>query len=98
MFFGDDVVRAVCFCFGLCEFLEFLGERDVVEEGPRIVELAVPCSLEVAHAGEEFVEFFVADKGEKGRIYSRGVGVVCAIIVGAPEWFGGLANSCSILA
>lgn len=94
MFFWDCVVGAVCFCFGLGAFLEFFGERDIVEECPGVVELAVPCSFEVAHSREEFVEFFITDEGEEGGIYARRVRVVSAIEVGTPERFGRLANGC----
>ena len=49
--FGDCVVGAFRFCGGLSLSLEIVGEGDIVEEGPGVVELAVPGALEVAHRG-----------------------------------------------
>jgi hypothetical protein len=91
----DGVVRAICFGLGLGELLELFGEGHVVEEGPGVVELVVPCSFEVAHRRKEVEEFLVAHEGEEGSVYARGVGVVGTVVVGAPEWFRGLANGCS---
>jgi hypothetical protein len=39
------MVGALCFSFGLCEFLEFFGEGDIVEEGPGVIELVIPRSF-----------------------------------------------------
>ena len=61
MLFWDEVVFAFRFCLGLSKFLEFVGERDIVEEGPGIVEFVVPGSFEVTHGGDEVVKFFIAD-------------------------------------
>ncbi len=98
MFFWDHVVGAVCFCFGLREFLKFVGEGHIVEEGPGVIELGVPCSFEIAHAREEFVKFFIADEGEESSVYSGRVRVIGAVVVGAPERFEGFANGCRMLA
>lgn len=45
---------------GLSLLLEFLGERNIIEEDIGIVELAVPGALEVVHGLEQVVEFLVA--------------------------------------
>ena len=49
MLFRNDLVADLCFCESLCSFFEFLRKVYIVEEGPRIVELVVPCPFEVLH-------------------------------------------------
>ena len=68
VFFRDDVVVALGFGDGLSAPFELVGEGDVVEEGPGVVEFVVPRCFELFHGGNEFVEFFVADEGEEGGI------------------------------
>lgn len=46
---GDELVPGLGLGRGARLALEFLGEGDVVEEGPRVVELVVPRGLEVDH-------------------------------------------------
>lgn len=57
---GHELVSyfGVCGCFG--GFLEFFGEGLVVEEGPRVVELVVPRSLQILHALQHILEFFIS--------------------------------------
>ena len=45
----DELVADFGLGHGTCSVLELFGERYVVEEGPRVVELVVPCTLQVAH-------------------------------------------------
>jgi hypothetical protein len=88
------MVGAICGGFSLGECLELFRKGDVIEESPGVIELVIPSPFEVAHCEEKVLQFFVAHKGEKGRIYAWRVWTVGAVIVGAPEWFGGFANSC----
>ena len=68
--FGDNVVVALRLGDCLGPALEFFGELDIVEEGPGIVELVVPCCFQFFHRGDELVEFFVAHQGEEGGVYA----------------------------
>ena len=60
--FGDDVVGDIG--FGQCGggSFEFIGEGDVVEEGPGVVELVVPGGFKHLHGWYELMEFFVPHK------------------------------------
>lgn len=60
--FRDDVVGDIG--FGECggSSFEFIGEGDVVEEGPRVVELVVPSGFKHLHGGYELMEFFIPHK------------------------------------
>lgn len=64
VFLRDEFVAAFCFGKSLRLLLEFFGERDIVEEGPGVVELVVPCSFEVAHGGEHVVELLISYEGK----------------------------------
>lgn len=68
VFFGDDVIFALCGGGLLGAPLEFVGKGDVVEEGPGVVVLVIPGGLELFHGGDELAEFFVSDEGEEGGI------------------------------
>lgn len=68
---------------GACFLLELFREGLVVEEGPWIVEFAVPSPLKIYHGCHHVVHLFVADKGQQrgagsigvlgaGRIFARG--------------------------
>lgn len=66
--------------------LELLGEGHIVEEDIGIVELAVPCSLQISHCREQLTQFLIADQGNErsigaGRLLAIG-GVV--VFVGSP--------------
>lgn len=84
VFFGDKLVAALCFCFGLGAGFEFFCEGDVVEEGPGVVEFVVPGSFEVSHGSHHAFYLFVAHKREDSSVYARGIGVVGGIFVGSP--------------
>jgi len=94
VFLWNGIVEALCLRFGFCQCLEFFGEGNVVEEGPGVVELVIPCPFQIAHGREEVHEFFIAHEGEEGSVYARRVGIVGAVVVGAPEWLGGFADGC----
>ena len=55
------VFTVIAFCFGRrsCLLLELFGERDVVEEGPWVVELGIPCSFEVVHRLDHPINFLI---------------------------------------
>ena len=61
--------------------LEFFGERFVVDEGPRIVELMIPCPLEILYGHDELLKLFVADKRQKSSIYTIAVRIFGIIVV-----------------
>lgn len=84
VFWRDDFVVAGGARFGAGFGLEFFVEGFVVEEGPGVVEFVVPGPFEVAHGCNHPVDFFVADEGEDGGVYSGRVGVVDGVIVGSP--------------
>jgi hypothetical protein len=71
---------------GLRLLLEFLGEGLVIEEDIGIVELVVPCALEIAHGADQLVEFLVTDEGDEGGIGAGGLLAIWGVIVilGAP--------------
>lgn len=57
--------------------LELIGEGYIVEEDVGIVELAVPCSLQVGHCREQLTKFLIADEGNErsigaGRLFAVG--------------------------
>jgi hypothetical protein len=85
---------------GLCGcprlLLELLGEWLVIEEYPRVVELVIPCPLQVAHALQHIVDFFVAHQRYDGGIYTRAVRIIRCIIVAvdSAQWSGWFTRSC----
>lgn len=66
---------------GLGPPLELFGEGLVVEENVGIVELAVPCALEVLHCGDQLVQFFVPDEGDERGVDARRALAVGGVIV-----------------
>lgn len=58
--FWDDLVGNLGLGVFPCFSLEFLGERDVVDESPRVVEFTVPGSLQVLHGLDQLAKLFVA--------------------------------------
>lgn len=65
--------------FGHCLSLlfELIGEGHIVEEDIGIVELFVPCSLQVTHCREQLTQLLIADEGNKrsigaGRLFAIG--------------------------
>ena len=94
VFIRNDMVVAFGFGDGLGAPFEFVGEGDVVEESPRVVEFVVPCCLELFHGRNEVVEFFIADEGEERGVdagWGGGVWGVVACCV-APERLGRLTD------
>lgn len=61
--FWDQLVIALRFCRGARDTLELLRERDLVEEGPRIVELVVPRPFQITHRLYDACKLLVTDKG-----------------------------------
>lgn len=61
--------------------LELLIEGLVVEEGPRIIELVVPCPLEIAHRHQHVIQLPVAHEGNNGGVDAVGIGVIGRIVV-----------------
>lgn len=47
---------------GACLLLELFREGLVIEKGPGVVELVVPCPLEIYHGCHHVVHLFIADK------------------------------------
>lgn len=78
---GNELVSALCFCHCLGFLFEFLGEWDIVEECPWVVELAIPCSFEIFHRLKDLGKFLVTNEGEEGCIDAVGIGIVGCIIV-----------------
>ena len=58
----DSMIVALRLGLGLSFLFELLGERDIVEECPRIVKFGVPRSLEIAHGREEIFKLSVSDE------------------------------------
>ena len=54
------VIVAFCICSSLSLPLELFCEGDIIEEGPWVVELAVPRPLEIVHRRDKIVQFFVS--------------------------------------
>lgn len=92
--FGDEFVAALGFCLGAGAGFEFVGEGDVVEEGPGVVEFVVPGPFEVSHGLDHAVNFLVADEGEDGCIDSGGIGIVGGVVICSPELAGGFVGFC----
>jgi len=84
MFFGDEFIITFRFCNGLGFGLEFGSEGFVIEECPGVIKLVVPSSFKVFHSLNHTSKLIVSDKGEYCCVYSRGVGIVCGIVVCPP--------------
>ena len=61
--------------------LELLGEGHIIEENIRIVELAVPCSLEVTHCREQLIQLLIAHEANKRSIGACGLFAIGRVIV-----------------
>ena len=74
-------ILALGFGHSLSLLLELLGKGYIVEEDIRIVELAVPRSLQVSHCREQLTEFLIADEGNERSIGAGRFFAVGGIIV-----------------
>lgn len=70
MIFGNDMVGNLGGGHGGGFPFEFVGEGDIIEECPRVVEFMVPCFFELLHSGKEVGELSITNKGEEGGIDS----------------------------
>lgn len=75
------MVLALCVRDFLCCLLKGIGKRDIVKEGPWIVEFVVPRGFQLLHGGNEVVKFFITDEGEEGGIDTGGIKGVGFIVV-----------------
>lgn len=78
--FLDRTIVNLRLRFGLRPPLELLRERDVVEEDPWVIELAVPGPFQVANCGDQVVKFFVPYEGNERGIGAGRVGAVGGIV------------------
>lgn len=62
---------------------EFGGKGDIVEEGPRVVELVVPCPFQILHRLQHPFELFITDECQEGRGDSSGSGFTWRIGIGS---------------
>lgn len=62
--------------------LELFGKGHVVEKGPGVVELVVPCPLEVAHRLQHAFQLLVSYQGQQGGIDSGRVRCARRIVFG----------------
>lgn len=75
-------ISAFRLCGRACLALELGGKGDVVEKGPRVVELVIPCSLQILHRLEHPLEFFVSDERQEGGGDSSGTGFAWSVGIG----------------
>lgn len=61
--------------------LEFLCERDIIYECPRIVKLVVPGALEIFHRLDQLVQLLISDQGEKRGINAIAGGIIGIVVV-----------------
>lgn len=61
--------------------LEFFRKGNVVEEDIGVVELVVPCALEILHCAKQVMQFLVTDEGNKGGIGAVGLRTVRGVIM-----------------
>ena len=52
----------LCLGFAPDGLFEFVCEGHVVEEGPRVIELAVPGPFQIFHRGDHVIGLFIAYK------------------------------------
>lgn len=64
-----------------CPLLEILGERLVVEKGPWVVELVIPCSLQIMHTLEQIIDLLVPYQAQKCSVDACAVRVVRCVVV-----------------
>lgn len=76
----DRTIVNLRLCFSLRPPLELLRERDVVEEDPRVIELAVPGPFQVANRGDQVVKFFVSYEGNERGVGAGRVGAVGGVV------------------
>ncbi len=71
--------------FGLgrcaCLLLELLGERLIIEESPRIIELVIPCPLEVMHTLKQIIELLITYQTQKSSVDARAIRVIWCVVV-----------------
>lgn len=92
---GHTVV-AFCLRFRLRQLLKFFREGLVIEEDPGVIEFAIPGALKIANGRDQFVEFFISDKRDEGRVGTGRFRVAGTIVaVGhTPQFTLGLASCC----
>lgn len=79
---------------GLCLLLELVREVNIVEESPWIVELVVPCALQIAHGLEHALQLLVPHQCQERRVNALGwVGVRSVSFGGASQDAFGFAAS-----
>lgn len=86
LFGVNHTIITFCFCNLLSFLLEFLRKRLIVQKGPGVVELVVPCALKLLHCRNQIAELFIANQRKKGRIDTCGVLAIGGVVVvfGAP--------------
>jgi len=95
MLFRDNFVATLGVGFGLSLAHELFGERHVIEEGPRVVELSVPGTFKIAHRLKHTLKLLVTHESKQGGVDAGG-----ALGAGFVAWTGtcknalGLAGSC----
>lgn len=94
MLFRDNLIPTLGFGELPCLSLELFSEGLVVEKSPGVVELVVPCPLELDYAPDDLVQLGITDQGEKCGINAIGADIFRRIVVAfySVEWFGGLKS------
>ena len=92
---GSHTIMTFGLRFGLRTLLEFGREGDIVEECPRVVELAIPCSFQVTHRGEHALQFLIPHQRQKCSIDPGRIWVVGGIGVSLcpPKWLSRFSGS-----
>lgn len=62
VFLRNELVVAFRLCESLCTAFKLFGEGNIIEEGPRIIELVVPAFFELLDGREKLMKFLVADE------------------------------------
>lgn len=76
----DRTIVNLRLCFSLCPPLELLRERDVIEEDPRVIELAIPGPFQVTDCRDQIIEFFVSYEGNERGVGASRVGAVGGVV------------------
>lgn len=92
---GSFTVVTFGFGLGLSSSLEFIVERFVVEESPRIVEFTVPRPFQIFHRLYHAIHLRVPYQCQQSCIYPWCIWIVSCVVIFSPEVAFRLIGDCN---